>query len=210
MRTKPASQSRSQDKQQRILAAMDGLLRTKPFASISVTELAAAAAVSPATIYQRFRNDDALGAVLLTLYFEKVHEWAHRPRPKKAGADKAGASEQLRTVAADAWDQVQALGYVIRPAYLYSRQYPERTGEDWKQAARMAREGFRGLVLRLAPGLSPRQAQRTADTLCDLFNFMLLGPLLHDEDPRWRAPRARRDFVDTMAALAHGYLTSGT
>lgn len=210
MRTKPASQSRSQVKQQRILAAMDGLLRRKPFSSISVAELATAAAVAPATIYQRFRNDDVLGAVLLTLYFEKVQEWASRPRPRKAGAHKASPAEQLRAVAADAWDQVHALGYVMRPAYLYSRQHPDRTGEDWARSARMAREGFRGFVLSLSTGLSPTQTQRAADTLCDLFNFMLLGPLLHDEDPRWHAPRARQEFVNALAALAQGYLTSST
>jgi AcrR family transcriptional regulator len=208
MRTKPALQSRTRDKQQRILSAMDGLLRSKPFSSINVAELAAAAGVSPATIYQRFRNDDVLGAVLLTLYFDKVRDWALRPRPKSPVAAGAPLAEQLRHIAGEAWDQAQALGYVMRPAYLYSRQHPGRTGEEWNQMAQVARAGFRAFVQGHFPALSPARTQRAADTLCDLFNFMLLGPLLHDEDPRWHAPRARRDFVDALAGLALGFLSN--
>jgi hypothetical protein len=111
-------------------------------------------------------------------------------------------------MAADAWDQVQALGHVMRPAYLYSRQHPDRTGEEWQKAARIARQGFLEFVRIHAPTLSPSRMQRTADTLCDLYNFMLLGPLLHGEDPRWKAPRARREYVDAVSELAQGYLAS--
>lgn len=207
MRIKPAVQNRSAEKQQRILNAMDALLRRKPFSTISVSELAGEAGVAPATIYQRFENEDALGAVLLSLYYQKVEAWALRPRrvERDSAADLAS---RLQAVAADAWDQVQQLGYVMRPAYLHSRQHPERSGEEWQRLARTARAGFRGFILSHAAHLKPAQAQRAAEVLCDLFNFMLLGPLLHDEDPRWRAPRARRDFVEAVVRLANGYMTS--
>jgi AcrR family transcriptional regulator len=208
LHTKPTAQARSLEKQQRILAAMDGLLHKKSFSVISIGELAAESGVSPATIYQRFQNNDALGAVLLTLYFEKVQMWAQRPRGETSGAVTTGLTAQLRRVATDAWDQAQALGYVMRPAYLYSRRHPERTGEEWKRLAQVAREGFRAFVRDQAPELSPAMAPRAADTLCDLFNFMLLGPLLHDEDPRWHTPRARDDFADSLTALARGYLAA--
>ncbi len=210
MHSKPTTQARSLEKQQRILAAMDALLRQKPFAAIRIGELATEAGVSPATIYQRFQNDDALGAVLLTLYFDQVQQWARRPRDDAKGTARTDLPAMLRGIATDAWDQVQALGHVMRPAYLYSRQHPERTGAEWQRLAQMAREGFRAFVLGQAKGLAPAHAERAADTLCDLFNFMLLGPLLHDEDPRWRQPQARHEFADALAALAQGYLATFT
>lgn len=206
MHAKPAAQTRSLEKQQRILAAMDALLRRKPYGSIGIGDLADAAEVSPATIYQRFDNDDALGAVLLTLYYQKVQEWAARPPTGSSGATKTDLAAQLRGIATNAWDQVQELGYVMRPAYLYSRQHPARTGEQWQRLSQIAREGFRAFVVGHRPELTPARAQGAADTLCDLFNFMLLGPLLHDEDLRWRKPRARAEFADTLSALAQGYL----
>src|SRR5690606_37980163 len=49
MRAKPANQGRSREKRDRILAAMDRLLRQKTFAEIGVADLAAEAGVSAAT-----------------------------------------------------------------------------------------------------------------------------------------------------------------
>ncbi|HEX7080339.1 MAG TPA: helix-turn-helix domain-containing protein [Gammaproteobacteria bacterium] len=59
MRAKPASQHRSREKRDRILAAMDRLLQKRPFSAISVADLAAEAGTPAATIYQRFSNRDA-------------------------------------------------------------------------------------------------------------------------------------------------------
>ena len=117
MRAKPTSQQRSQEKRDRILTAMDALLLRKSFAEISVADLAAKAKVAQATIYQRFSNADATASVLMELYFRHVEAWARRRRqPPRRGES---LFEALVTLASDAHDQVAALGYVMRPAYLY-------------------------------------------------------------------------------------------
>jgi AcrR family transcriptional regulator len=203
--TKPASQARSRDKRDRVLAALDTLLRQRPFTAISVSDLAHAAQVSPATLYQRFSNEDALGSVLLALYFARCEEWARRPRP----AMPPGPSDlrsQLRSIAAGAWDQMATLGHVMRPAYLYSRQHPERTGAEWRRLEQVARDGFRAFLHGHATAVRVPDIDQAADTLCDLFNFMLLGPLLHHEAPRWHTAGAREDFANTLAELAGRYL----
>ena len=86
MRAKPTSQQRSLEKRDRILDAMDALLRRKSFAEISVADLAAKANVAQATIYQRFSNADATASVLMELYFRQVEAWARRKRqpPRRA------------------------------------------------------------------------------------------------------------------------------
>jgi AcrR family transcriptional regulator len=206
MSVKPASQRRSQEKRDRILVALEKLLQRKPFAAISVQELARGAKVSPATLYQRFDNADVMGSVLLALYFTRVEEWARRP-PVGAPAPGASLEDTLQHIAGNAWDQIAALGHVIRPAYLYSRQHPERTGPDWQRLEQLALGGFRAFLQARSTALPAQDLETSAGTLAWLFNALLLAPLLHNEDARWSGPSGRKRFATTLAELAGRYLT---
>lgn len=203
---KPTLQRRSQEKRDRIIGALDALLKRGSFATISVNDLARQARVSPATLYQRFHNTDVMGSVLLALYFTRVEEWARRPRnPEPIPAD-APLHAALQALAADAWDQVAALGHVMHPAYLYSRQHPERTGADWHRMEQLALDGFRAFLQARAAQLPAQDLDEAAQVLCMLFNSLLLGPLLHGEDPRWKSRRGRDTFATTLATVAERYL----
>lgn len=208
MEIKPASQQRSREKRDRIMAALNKLLLRKPFVEISVQEVARTARVSPATLYQRFSNQDVMGAVLLSLYYASVEAWAHRPRTLPAQGGQAPLQEVLWHLAADAWDMVAELGHVMRPAYLYSRQHPDRTGEHWPRLEQQALAGFRGLLTRYAQQLPDQDLDESAATLAMVFNTLLLAPLLHGEDRRWQAPRGREAFATMVAALTGRYLTA--
>lgn len=208
MEIKPASQQRSREKRDRIMAALNKLLLRKPFVEISVQEVARVARVSPATLYQRFSNQDVMGAVLLALYYASVEAWAGRPRTPPVRSGQAPLQEVLWHLATDAWDMVAELGHVMRPAYLYSRQHPDRTGAQWSQLEQQALAGFRGLLARYATQLPDQDLDASAATLALLFNTLLLAPLLHGEDRRWQSPRGRNAFADMAAALAERYLTA--
>jgi AcrR family transcriptional regulator len=206
LRAKPTCQERSQQKRDRILAAMDALLRTRPFPDIGVADLARRARVSPATLYQRFSNIDATASVLLELYYRRVEEWATRPKKAVLPRD-APLFDALQRVAADAYDQVDALGHILRPAYLYSRQHPERVGADWRRLGDIAQRGFRAFLRGRASQLRVDDVDRSADILCYVFNLLLLGPLLHAGDRLSSPVRNRKEFSETLATLACGYLT---
>jgi len=205
MRAKPVSQQRSQDKRDRILKAMDALLRHKPFAEINVAELAGKAKVSPATIYQRFSNVDATASVLLELYFSKVEEWAKRPRQMESKSD-ARLFESLVAIASNAYDQASELGHIMCPAYLYSRHRADRVGPEWSRLERLALEGFRAFLAERSAEIQIDDIDDAAAHLCYLFNFMLLGPLLHREDAHWKVLRNRKEFANSVATIAYRYL----
>lgn len=207
MRAKSASQQRSQQKRDRILRAMDALLKRKSFEEISVNELAAKAKVAPATIYQRFSNTDATASVLLELYYSKVEAWAQRPA-KTADRPSSTLFDSLLALADNAYEQISELGYVMRPAYLYSRQRPERVGPEWYRLERAALAGFEAFLRSRSQEINVDDLQKTAGLVCCFFNFMLLGPLLHGEEPHWRTLRSRREFTRSLATMAHRYLTS--
>lgn len=205
IRAKPANQRRSQEKRDRILAAMDELLKRRPFAAIGVSDLARKAGVSPATIYQRFSNTDATASVLLELYFRKVEQWTRRPG-RTIPMPNAPLLEALRMIAYDALDQLAATGHVIRPAYLYSRQHPERVGKDWMRLQELALAGFRTFLRNRSEEIFVKDPNEAAEVLCQLFNFQLLGPLLHTEMISCRSSSSRKRFADRLGDLAYRYL----
>ena len=205
MRAKPANQGRSREKRDRILAAMDRLLRQKAFSEIGVADLAAEAGVPPATIYQRFSNRDATASVLLELYFRRVEEWAHRSRPDRPGPE-APLHEALRAIARDALSQLAELGHIMRPAYLYSRQRPDLVGAEWARLEHLALGGFRDFLGRHADEIRVDDLDEAAGLLASFYNLMLLGPLLHDASP-WPALKDSERFASMLAEMAYRYLT---
>jgi AcrR family transcriptional regulator len=205
MNTKTPSQQRSRDKRDRILASMDALLKQRPFAEITVADLAQAAQIPAATLYQRFHNSDVMGSVLLALYYQRMEEWAQRP-PLPARASAPSLSGSLRDLAAGGWDQIQALGHVMRPAYLYSRLYPQRVGPDWVRLEQRARDGFRMFLAAYADQLPAQNLDHAASELAFVVNALMLGPLLHGDSPQWQAPDGRTAFISTVSTVIERFL----
>jgi AcrR family transcriptional regulator len=207
MRAKPAAQHRSQEKLQSILNAMEALLKTKPFEEITITDISAKAGVSPATIYQRFRNRDAAGAVLLELYFKRVEEWARRQNEGLVQMSSATLYKALMAIGCDAWDQVEAIGYIMRPAYLYSRQHPGLAGEDWRRMEEIAGNGFNALLERHADEITIRDRFRAAGTTGFVVNLIVSGLLLHSGSRSLPLLQNRETFATELADLVYRYLT---
>lgn len=203
MRAKPANQGRSREKRDRILAAMDRLLRKKAFSEIGVADLAAEAGVPAATIYQRFSNRDATASVLLELYLRRVEDWARRSRSDRG--TKAPLREALRAVARDALRQIDELGHIMRPAYLYSRHRPDLVGAEWARLERLALEGFRNFLEKRADEIRVDDLDEAAGLLASFYNLMLLGPLLHDASP-WPAMNDPERYASLLADMAYRYL----
>ena len=63
---KPASQARSRATRDRLVAALDGLLREKDFESITIADLAREAGLAVGTVYRRFENKAARGRLKKT------------------------------------------------------------------------------------------------------------------------------------------------
>jgi len=207
MRTKPVNQQRSREKKEKILAAMDTLLRDKAFSEIGINDIAREAGVSPATIYQRFQNRDASASILLELYFQRVEEWARRKRKKKVLQGKTSLYDALLSIAYDAWNQIEALGHIMRPAYLYSRLRPDLAGPEWTRLESVAVEGFRNFLAPYRDVIDSDDLRKTAGVLGYFFNFMMLGRLLHSDDVPSILLRNRDAFARELATFAHRYLT---
>ncbi len=208
---KPAIQERSKRTRDALVDALDSLLREKAFDAIGVADIAARAGVSAASIYQRFSNKDAAVSILLELYMRRVEEWARSP---DGAADVRTASDlraALMTLGANAWRQVEALGHVMRPAYLYSRLRPDLLGPQWSERIEQARAGFLALLEAHRSEIRRPDLRRAASAIAGFYNMMLVGLLLHRDDiasgPSGHdLSRKPESFAAELADFAMGYL----
>lgn len=211
---KPTAQDRSKRTRDAIVDALDGLLREKAFHAIGVAEIAERAGVSTASIYQRFSNKEATVSILLELYMRRMEEWSLSPDGSASEVLEASSlRDALTALGLSAWRQLETLGYVMRPAYLYSRLRPELLGAEWSARMEQARLGFRTLLETYRDEIRRTDLARAADMVAALYNMMFLGLLLHREDMT-SGPAGRglssdpRVFAAELADVVLGYLAS--
>ena len=202
---KPANQNRSIEKKERILKALDHLLKKKSFEQISIAEVAARAKVSPATIYQRFNNRDALLAILIELYFRRVQEWAEANQDNSEILTADNVRQALITLGRNSWRQAEALEYLLKPAYLYSRLRPDLLGPTWQQLEQRAFSGFKQFLSKFENEFSGQDIDRCANGVAYFYNLMLVGRLLH-RDSGSVVLKSENDFANSLADFALGYL----
>jgi hypothetical protein len=104
---------------------------------------------------------------------------------------------------------VAELGYIMRPAYLYSRYRPDQIGADWQRLEKMAVEGFKSFLQQHAAEIRTKKPDDAATLLAYLYNMLLLGPLLHGGGAEWKVLRDRNEFARTVATVAYRFLVAG-
>lgn len=203
MRAKPAEQQRSREKRDLLLQALEDLLKIKPFQQVSVGEVASMAGVSVATVYQRFNNEHAMASILLELYYQRVSQWWSKPNRRPAPDGLHAALTQLAEMS---WDQMKALHYIMKPAYLFSRERPDLVGVEWKKLETTAQEGFLNFLNAYREEIISEDFNKSAATICYLYNHMALGKLLDHDERKWTKSKERRLFAQELANLAYAYL----
>jgi AcrR family transcriptional regulator len=206
--TKPASQRRSRETRDKLITALDELLREKDFGAISVAEIAGRAGVSAASIYQRFDNRNAAVAILIALYLRRTTRWWSDLAGSATGqAGRLSLRDELVLVGRAAWRQSDELRYVMRPAYLQSRLHPDLLDEHWRTQEERAVRGFHSLLANHAEEIHHPDLTRAASMVAYFFNLMFLGRLLHPEGMSgWEIPSRGDEFAEELADFVCGYL----
>ena len=208
IRAKPVKQKRSEEKRDRLIHALEALLLKKDFEEISIAEIAARARVPSATIYQRFSNRDAAASILIELYLRRVEEWARSPEGCVDISSARSLYGALMMIGRSGWREVESIGHIMRPAYLYSRLRPDLIGETWKRQEQAALSGFQNLITHYKSEITADQDDKAAGMIAYFFNFMLLGKLLHNEWGGWDILQNEETFAKELADFAYGYLAN--
>jgi AcrR family transcriptional regulator len=204
---KPAQQDRSRRTTESLLEAMDELLVGGSFTDITITALAGRASVSPATIYDRFSNRDALVSILIELYARKVTAWLRSPEHALDIRGCATLREVLERLGRQNWAMAEELGYVIGPAFVQWQLRPDLRDQSWFHLQRSSRAGFAAMLGMFPDELGPVGAEEAADALSIFANMMLSARLLHWPEPGSSSlPQTADEYAGLLADFGCGFI----
>jgi AcrR family transcriptional regulator len=197
-------QKRSRRTRDRLIEALESLLREGSFEAATVADIADRAGVSVGAVYRRFRNKDAFIPVLFELYFQRLAESAGGRPPLDP---EAGLREALRVQVRAAWAFIQEEGHILRAVQLYSRRHPELVGDEWDALRKTAREGTRQLLEVFRSEVGRDDLDHAAQMVAYLLNTALLERGLYPEMGISAGMTVSEDdFLDGVADFAWAWL----
>lgn len=202
-------QKRSRKTRDKLLNALEKLLKEKDFAEIGVGEIAKKAGVSPATIYRRFDKKEGFIPVLFDLYLERLNEWITSP-DAQMDLEDADLRSAMYQVAKVAWAQLQQQTHILRAIYLHGRNHLDLMGTqgDHFEAAMLG--ATKAIVEYYAHEVTHKDRETAARMLAYYFNTILLERgLFRKQSVSWTDDIPDDDFIREIAEFAYSYLTAG-
>lgn len=204
---KPAAQKRSQETRDKLVAALETLLRSKAFDEISVAEIAAEAGLAVGTVYRRFENKDAFIPVIFEIYMARQNAFNTNPETQVRIDPTEGLRACLRSIARQGWAFMTEQAHIIRTAHLYARLRPDLVGEEWDALLEASVEGFVTALTAFPDEVKRPQGRQTAEVLSYLFNTIFIEKGLHPQDGPAAVVSLEGDaFAEEMADIIYAYL----
>jgi AcrR family transcriptional regulator len=206
---KPTSQARSRQTREKLVTALERLLRTRDFASITIAELAAEAGVSVGAVYRRFDNKDAFIPVIFELYLRRTDERMASPEGRTEVEPEEGLREALYVIVTHAWSFIETDGHLIRAAHLYARLRPDLVGDEWDAYLEQAVAGSRQIIDFFAAEVRLKNLDAAAQMLTYLLNVLLVEKGLYADDGIGAVLTIPDEvFLRGLADTMYGYLTT--
>lgn len=203
---KPVHQARSKQTRDKIVAALDRLLKSRPFEQVSVAQIAAEAGVSVGAVYQRFENKDALIPVLFELYRKRLDEEAERQAGEPA---PEGLRATLKAAMGQAWSMMERHGHLMKAAHLHARIRPDLVGPEWEPLIEASRRSIAAVIKAYRVEVTHPDPALAVETLTYFLNTALIEAGLYpDAGPPLAAPLHNGVLADELADYAWGYLTA--
>jgi len=206
---KKTHQKRSRQTRDKLLNALENLLREKDFPDISVAEIAATAGVSPASIYRRFDGKKGFIPVLFDLYLQRLEEWSQSTDARLDLGEDCTLREALYQITLTGWHQIQTQAHIMRAVHLHGRSHLGlMNGKDgaYEEATLNA---MRMVIQLFAHEIKREDKDKTARMLAYyLNNIMLEKGLFGNEGATFGLTLDAEAFAHEIADFAYGYLTT--
>lgn len=202
---KAVHQERSRKTRDKLVAALERLLKQKPFEKIAITELSKEAGVSVGAVYNRFENKDAFIPVLFELYKARHEAYMLEAQSAEPASDLRGALQQSMV---SGWRFLIAESHLLRAVHLYSRLRPDLVGDYWDEMLDSATASLLAGLEHYRGQIAVKDLQTTAELLTYYFNTVLVEAALY-KDTGIPAPKSLSgdDLARELADFAWAYLT---
>jgi AcrR family transcriptional regulator len=118
-------QDRSKNTQEKLLTALESLLAERFFEQITIRDIAQRAELSPATIYRRFQNKEALLPILYERYDNNLGKWAGSIWRGKRLERYCDLASRIEWVVKEHVRFYKEFAPILRTVYVYNRLHGE-------------------------------------------------------------------------------------
>lgn len=129
-------QDRSKDTQEKLLTAFESLLKERFFEQITIRDIALKADLSPATIYRRFQNKEALLPILYERYDLNLQAWAHSIWRSESLDKYRDSRSRIAWVVKEHVRFYKEFAHILRTVYIYNRLHGEISLPDVEDSRR--------------------------------------------------------------------------
>lgn len=208
---KKPSQQRSKETQERILDAYEGLLAGYFHEDITVRQIAKVAGISPASIYRRFENKDALLPVLYSRYENRLKTWAEEFWTPERLNDRKSATERIRYIVQQHVTFFRENAAMTRTLYLKTRASGSGLGFqstfDRKQAYA---DMFEPVWDTLSPDEKPRAMQKGPLLILILISSVTEAIIFGDQQLAQLIGLDDENFSIQLGELLAGHISGPT
>ncbi|MGF1607574.1 MAG: TetR/AcrR family transcriptional regulator [Rhodothalassiaceae bacterium] len=207
--TKPTTQARAAQTREKLIQALETLLKSKDFSQISVAEIAAEAGVAVGTVYRRFDNKEAFVPVLVERLRQRGQDALQHYSADGLSLPEQDLRGALRLVAAQSWQDVTANVHLYRTLYLYVRLKPELVAAGWEEIEQIGLRQFEDLLSAYADEIThPDLALATRMTAYLFSSLFIERGLFADVAAVWIRDLDGETLAREVADCAYAYLTA--
>ncbi len=204
-------QTRAIRTRKNLMAALERLLRTEEFETISVQDIAREAGVAVGSVYSHFKDKTAFLEALLAYWHEQVEaqlEISESQDTKAAlaalGSLRAALYEATKAVHA----QILENGHILRALQTYARLHPEAEDEDWQSLVVRSFAPIGELLDVFSDEITLTDRDLATRMLGVFFNTIFIRSALMPQDTLLDVAKLDAEtMIREVTDMAYGYLT---
>lgn len=204
-------QTRAIRTRKNLMAALERLLRTQEFETISVQDIAREAGVAVGSVYSHFKDKTAFLEALLAYWHEQVEaqlEISESQDTKAAlvalGSLRAALYEATKAVHA----QILENGHILRALQTYARLHPEAEDEDWQSLVVRSFAPIGELLDVFSDEITLTDRDLATRMLGVFFNTIFIRSALMPQDTLLDVAKLDAEtMIREVTDMAYGYLT---
>lgn len=210
MTPKPPVQDRAIRTREKLMSALERLLRQHEFEAISVQDIAKEAGVAVGSVYSHFKDKAAFLEALLSFWRERVEAQlvVSETQDTSAAFRSLGSLKAALRAAVEAVHaQIDENGHILRAVYTYTRLNPEAGDDDWQALVVRSFAPIWNLFEVFEDEITLTDTDRGVRMLGVFFNTIFIRQVLMPQDTLLQAAGLDDTaIIEEVTDMAYAYL----